>query len=216
MNVALFYRSAETINIDSVFVVGNFLSNFSEPIEMKQEGDLWKCEIDLLPGEYLYKFLLNQELPIFDPFNNLFEQDSEGELWSLIMINSEGERLLNPERYHINLTSYQLLAGTDKKYLRGYSEVVPPKVVATIICDNITGVHGVTAAWYAPDKTLYEYSENIICAEGDESVSIKFWIDYGSAYSKYTSGQWCFRLFINGVLIIEDFFLIASDEISYS
>ncbi len=214
LNVTLSYKS--TLILQSVSVIGNFLADSAEPVQMKKEGDRWQSEFDLPPGEHLYKFLLNQELPIFDPSNNLFEQDSEGELWSLIIIDDDWQRLLSYERYHMNLFSYQLSLGEDRKRIRGYCEVTPLQIGVTIGCNEITGVHVITAAWYSPNETLFEYSENIVCAEGDESVYARFWIEHKRAYTQFPSGQWKLKLFVNGVLVIEDSFSVISDGILYS
>lgn len=214
MNITLSYKSLP--NIRSVSVVGDFLADFENPIEIEKKEDVWQCELNLWPGEHLYKFLLNQELLIFDPFNNMFEQDSVGELWSLIIIDNAGQRLFNFEKYHMHLFSYQLSTDIDRKYLRGYSEVIPLRIGVTIGCNEITGVHGITAAWYTPNEPLFEYSENIICAEGDESVYARFWIDHKSAYLQFPVGQWSLKLFVNGILIIEDHFCVISDGILHS
>ena len=47
----------------------------------------------LLPGEYHYKFLINGEIKPNDPLP-LYYPDSNEELWSVLIINEEGKRLI--------------------------------------------------------------------------------------------------------------------------
>ena len=66
LNVTLSYKS--TLILQSVSVIGNFLADSAEPVQMKKEGDRWQSEFDLPPGEHLYKFLLKPQAnfqPIF-------------------------------------------------------------------------------------------------------------------------------------------------------
>ena len=87
------------MDVHSVSVIGK---EACLTTSMRKDSDIWVCEIELPPGEHLYKFLINEELPVFDPFNNLFELDETGELWSLLVVDNSNVQLFNLEEYHVN------------------------------------------------------------------------------------------------------------------
>jgi len=207
LNVLLRYAIPNsTMTVKSVHVIG---SHFTNPFNMQLQGDIWTCEIQLSTGEHLYKFLINEELPVFDPYNNLFEYDENEELWSLLIIDEFGRQLFNPHPYHITLADCQLTQNTHNSYIKSYSNVIDPRIIVTIRCTNITGVHGITVAWYLPGEVLFEYSESGICATDEEFVSAMFWIRLDDIPPIASSGTWIFRLFLDGILVIEEFFSIT-------
>lgn len=183
---------------------------------MHKENNVWVCEIELLTGEYLYKFLINGELPLYDPLNNLYELDENENLWSLLVIDSQKGRLLNPEHYHVILKSFRFELNTNKKYIKGYSCVLEPRITATIDCTDVTGIHGMTVAWYAPNNKLFEYAETAVCADDKQQFSAMFWLSLEENQNYIQSGKWIFRLFIDGFLVLEEFFSIVQGELKKS
>lgn len=214
MNVSLLYKKEyyqlkiHTISVVIYNVGGLRISD--QP--MKEEHGIWTYETELLPGEYLYKFLVNESLFLFDPSNNLYEQDRDGYLWSLIIIDKDGDRLVNSEQYHLTLTEYKLDLNTSNNRLKGYSHAIESKIVTTINFSEVTGIHGVTGVWYTADETVFEYAETAVCSEEQEQVYVMFWIGQESAILFASEDIWVFRLFIDGILALEDYFLIKNGE----
>lgn len=212
MNVKLHYDAELDWEIQTMSVIGSFNGFAPGQVNMERGEGGWECEMQLPPGEHLYKFLANGELPLHDPYNNLFEEDGAGNLWSLIIIDENGQRLFNPEQYGINIDEYHLSAKEKRNDLGSYSNVTEQKITAILRCNNISGLHCITAAWYAPDGSLFEYSDNPVCTENDEDVSVMFWIERDSALQINENGAWKLRIFVDGDLIMEDFFTITSSE----
>ncbi|MGX8796058.1 hypothetical protein ACR6HW_08235 [Fusibacter sp. JL298sf-3] len=79
MNVLLKYDDPAQA-IETVAVIGAFNDYNSA---MRQEADGWHFACTLPQGEYPYRFLINGELEMVDPYNGLHDIDSTDKLWSL-------------------------------------------------------------------------------------------------------------------------------------
>ena len=69
-----------------------------------------------------------------------------------------------------------------------------------------------TGVWYTADETVFEYAETAVCSEEQEQVYVMFWIGQESAILFASEDIWVFRLFIDGILALEDYFLIKNGE----
>ncbi len=185
-----------------------------EPEQMQESEGFWYLEKELLEGEHRYKLVLDGELELTDPYNNLLEQDREGNVWSVLIISGKGERLHNPKVYDITLEAYQMqnvktsafLTADRKAFCIGRDR----QAVACFKFSRMTGIHSVTAAWYAPDGELHEYAENIISNEKERAALVHFWIDMKGLEEK--QGMWKMRLFVDGQFVLEDMFTLYSQS----
>lgn len=64
-------------NAKQIFVAGNFNSWDEKSFAMRREGDQWVFDVNLSPGKYLYKFIVDGKW-IIDPSNSFWEQNAEG------------------------------------------------------------------------------------------------------------------------------------------
>lgn len=180
-------------------------------IPMLLQNSIWQCEIDLPAGEHLYRFMVNDELPLCDPYNNLLDLDENEDLWSLLIINEDQGVCINPQQYHVTIAQYRLSANEPSHGLGAYQDVIDKKISAVIVCRSVSGIHLLTAAWYTPNNVLYEYSESPLCSEQiDEQVSTMFWIERSKAQRESALGLWTFMLFLDGKLLLSDKFSVLT------
>ena len=93
--------------IENISLVGDF-NNWDcqiHPMEKDDQG-LWQTEVELEPGEYKYKFLINNEIRLNDPTANLYYPDENGEVTSILVIGSDRARMVNTQKYEIKLENY--------------------------------------------------------------------------------------------------------------
>lgn len=180
-------------------------------IPMLLQNSIWQCEIDLPAEEHLYRFMVNDELPLCDPYNNLLDLDENEDLWSLLIINEDQGVCINPQQYHVTIAQYRLSANEPSHGLGAYQDVIDEKISAIIVCRSVSGIHLLTAAWYTPNNVLYEYSESPLCSEQiDEQVSTMFWIERSKAQRESALGLWTFMLFLDGKLLLSDKFSVLT------
>lgn len=209
----LFSYAEEKLRIETVSLYLSIGHSAFNSIPMFLHDSIWQCEVDLPAGEHLYKFIINDELPLCDPYNNLLDLDENENLYSLLIINDNEEACINPLQYHVTIEQYKLSTNEPSQNLGAYQNVVDEKISAIIVCRNVSGIHLLTAAWYAPNNILYGYSESPLCSERiDEQVSTMFWIEKSKAQKESVSGLWTFMLFLDGKLLLSDKFSLPLDN----
>jgi hypothetical protein len=70
---------------EAVAIYGSFNDWIQSKNYCAREGDGWVCRIDLPPGKYTYKFLVDG-VDLNDPTNSVTEDDGNGRLDSVIVI----------------------------------------------------------------------------------------------------------------------------------
>jgi len=68
-----------------VAIYGSFNNWIQTKNYCAREGDGWVCRIDLAPGKYTYKFLVDG-IGVNDPTNSATEDDGNGHMDSVIVI----------------------------------------------------------------------------------------------------------------------------------
>lgn len=218
MNITLTYEDKQTFPINKITVIGNFNDYEEDKGMMQKEGDFYTYSIDLPEGEYHYRFLINGELYLTDPYNNVFDYlEEDDELWSFLKIDSLGRRLYNEENYTLRLEDYDLMTTIselpNQTPNKLFQDIKDKQIVVRVQFTQITGIHNITAAFYSPNGKLYEYSENILFQpEEQENVFLWFWVDMQEIKANVSyEGTWFIRLFINGEHILEDTFSIKKE-----
>ncbi len=217
MNTVLRFDESQYIDIEKISIIGSFNDFNPEKGVMKKEEGYWSFETNLQPGEYHYKYLINEKLRVNDPYNNIYEPDENEELWSVIIVNDQSQRMYNNEEYTLDIEEYNLSSKIsdnenieDKKYFFINQD---DKVVARFKFKNITGIHAITALWYTPDGELFEYSEEALCSEDiNELVTLWFWLDISETEKVYKTGNWKLKLFVDGEYVLEDDFNIENSN----
>lgn len=84
-----FSYAEEKLQIETMSLYLNIGHSAFKSIPMSFQNSIWQCEVDLPAGEHLYKFIVNGELPLCDPYNNLLDLDEDENLCSLLIINDD-------------------------------------------------------------------------------------------------------------------------------
>ncbi|GAA0075767.1 hypothetical protein UT300005_01450 [Clostridium sp. CTA-5] len=214
MKILFKYNSEEILNINTVSVIGDFNNYNPDKGLMKKEDGVWIFTCDLKEGEYKYKFLINGELKLNDPTSNIYLPDDNEELWSVIMINENDQRLYNNTQYNVNIDKYNITCNinekeevTNKKIFNILSD---KKVVVRLDFTQVTGLHCVTIAWFNPLGELFQFAENSLFTpqNNNEPIKLWFWMELNDSRIKQLCGNWTLKIFIDGEFILEDEFKI--------
>lgn len=182
--------------------------------EMSRELGQWNCRCELPPGEYGYRFLVNEALELNDPQANVYQPDAENKLWSYLRIGSDGKRRYNWEPYPVTLTGFAVTSVVGEKLpalqKKKFNLHVDKQAAAGFQFSNVSGLHTVTTAWFGPTGTLYEYSESILCGETGGEPILWFWLPLDSTSPQ---GRWRFTLFVDGEALLTDYFLAEQQNV---
>ncbi|KAB3529254.1 hypothetical protein [Alkaliphilus serpentinus] len=219
MKHTIYYDPQDYISINKISLIGDF-NNWNSGLNFlqKNEKGVWSTEIDLQPGEYRYKFLINNLIPLNDPLANLYLPKDDGELASVIIINSEGEKLINTEKYTVNIEKYHLSdevhESTPKVHKRIFQQTTK-RVVSRFEFTNVTGIHTISLLWFRPNGDFHYSSENILyTSEKEASKPTVMWFWLNLIGYEVPSGIWTLKLFIDGAFILQDSFTITTNTYS--
>lgn len=209
MEVLIRYKESEYIKLQTISVIGSFNNYDKSEGYMKKENVIWYYKINLGPGKHYYKFIINDELIINDPEANMYFPDENEELWSVIVINDNDERMYNNEEYSVHIDSYMITnyISEEEKIInkKVFSIVSDKKIVTRFKFNNVTGIHTVVVAWFTPDDELFQYSENNLFAPNREHEGFMwFWLDLDDNKHRLKLGKWKIKMFIDGEFILED------------
>ncbi|MBU5427021.1 hypothetical protein KQI41_11410 [Tissierella pigra] len=220
MKINFKYEENEYLNIHTISVIGEFNGYDSKKGQMIKEGNTWIFGHNLPPGEHRYKFLINGELKLNDPTANIYLPDDNEELWSVIIINDQEERLYNNTQYTVHLDKYNISSVAKEEVVankKRFNIFLDKKVITRFEFTKVTGLHTVTTVWYTPKMDLFQITENNLFTPQGEDKPIKmwFWMDLEDKGRQYPCGVWTMKLFIDGEFILEDQFTITESS-SYS
>ncbi|WPK12120.1 hypothetical protein R6U77_00080 [Lysinibacillus louembei] len=213
MNVLLKYEESPYLPIHSLAVIGDFNDLDATKGVMQKQGNEWYFETHLISGQYRYKFLINDKLLLNDPYANMYEVDDKEEIWSMLLINHQQERMYDSTEYTIHIHDYglteQVLETEQPFYKKVFSMDMDSLVVAQFEFRRVTGAHPVTIIWYAPNKEIMQVSEHLLFTEMEnEPVRMWFWLDLHQEDKQKMLGNWKIQLLIDGEYILEDTFAI--------
>ena len=195
-----------------VSIIGDFNNwNGSKNKMTQNEEGIWVTELDLLPGEYHYKYLVDNIIRMNDPMNNLYIPDEQGELNTLLIINEQGERMESAEPFNVHIENYHLTNRVDETTPTHDKKVFnlnDEQIVCRLEFLHVTGVHNVSILWYRPDQEFYYMTENILWTPEEEkgkSIIQWYWIQ---VREDMPIGKWTIKLYINGSFIFSDEFIV--------
>ncbi|GAA0086930.1 hypothetical protein UT300007_33710 [Clostridium sp. CTA-7] len=212
MEVIFEYEENIYLPIETISVIGKF--NNYDPIKgkMVKDNNKWIFKCNLKSGEHPYKFLINGELKLNDSAANIYLPDDNEELWSIVMINENDQRMYNNTQYTTHIEKYNISSAISEKEnianKKNFNLLLDKKIVTRFQFTNVTGLHTVTAAWYTPKGELFQINENNLFAPPDEKkpIMLWFWMDLTDNTREYSIGSWKMKLFIDGEFILEDEF----------
>lgn len=197
----------------NVSLIGDFneWNRMSNVMELDEDGK-WTTYVELPPGKHKYKFLIDNIYTLNDPLANLYMPSKKGDMHSLLIIDHKGDVLMNTEQYTMNLDRYVLwdkLEGMPEQQGKKTFLESDEQIICKLQFSQITGVHSVTAVWYAPGMRYYHMSEGLLWTpEGEENkpVELNFYINIRG--SNPPVGKWKLKLYLNGGFIFDDDFII--------
>lgn len=205
-----FYFCTNSFSVEKISVIGDFNNwDSSRNTLKKYDDDIWMTEVELSPGNYRYKFLINDNIYFNDPNARIYTNDDKGGTASAIIIAQSNKRMFNLKSASLNIESYSFL-GFDKELLscevkeRIYYKDKHSSVVLKIDFSDIKGLCTVNAIWYTPDNEIYTVQENVLedCVkDGNAANEALFQIDIKDDLPE---GDWRLQIFINGTFTLED------------
>ena len=82
------FKLAGHMDAEAVAIYGSFNHWIQTKNYCAKEGDVWICRLDLAPGKYTYRFLVDG-VGLLDPNNSATEDDGQGHADSVIVIKPE-------------------------------------------------------------------------------------------------------------------------------
>lgn len=182
---------------------------------MYKSENIWRAELELVQGEYMYKFLINGTVEINDPEANIYELDEKNEVWSVAIINAEGQRLYNNTQYTVHIDKYSIDNSAHEKYLevnkRDFSILVDQKVVARFEFTNVTGLHSTTVLWCTPSGKIYNSTDSALYTISPaDSATTLFLLDLSTIKDKELLGLWSIKFLVDGAYVLEDKFQLRA------
>ena len=218
MEVIFQYEENECLPIETIAVIGKFNNYDPDKGIMIRENNKWIFKCDLSEGEHPYKFLINGELKLNDSTANIYFPDDNDELWSIIMINENDQRMYNNTQYTTHIEKYNISSVISQKddiaNKKNFNMSLDKKVVTRFKFTNVTGLHTVTTIWHTPKGELFQITENNLFTppNNKQPISLWFWMDLDDNTRNYPLGTWTMKLFIDGEFILEDQFSLVENR----
>ena len=212
MSFHLEYYDNFSLAISKVSVITEFNEKIIEERIMKKFENKWITSFDLNPGEYLYKFLINDKIRLNDPFAKVYIPNKKGELLSYLKINEEGKRLYSSKQYYVNVNDYLLSSVVTDRSIdikKNFNLNIDKKIVARFQFDIVTGIHTATVVWFNPKGEVFSWVEEMLFKSEKcdiNPVILWFWFDLNS---EILEGKWFLKLYIDGEYLLEDSFYIS-------
>ena len=219
MEVKFQYEENKHLPINTISVIGKFNDYDPNKGVMIKEDNKWIFKCDLQTGDHPYKFLINGELKLNDSTANIYLPDDNEELWSIVKINENDQRMYNNTQYTTHIENYNISSSvSEQKNIinkKNFNITLDRKIVTRFQFTNVTGLHTVTTAWYTPTGDLFQVTENNLFMTPDvkEPIMLWFWIDLTDNTRKYPFGTWTMKFFIDGEFILEDQFKLLKNSL---
>ncbi|MDD3420585.1 MAG: hypothetical protein PHE78_08355 [Candidatus Gastranaerophilales bacterium] len=187
---------------------------------MRKENGNWIVDLSFSEGEYYYRFLINDKLLINDPTANMYLPDENEMLWSVLMVNANGERLYNNEQYTVNIEGYNISNNIYESNLlppntKSFNRFIDTMIAIQFLFTLVTGLHTASVVWINPLGEILDVSENNLfnSDDNDDKVEIWFCLDLQNREINYPNGEWTVKLLIDGEYILEDKFQVININI---
>lgn len=210
----LSYESTSDLHVNEINIVWENVKTPSKP--MKKNNGIWSVDFFIPEGQYFYRFLINNKILINDKMANMYLPDKGDMLWSVLIVDSNGERLYNNEQYSVNIDEYTITNNiyeidsmpTNKKVFNLSVDVM---VATRFAFTNVTGIHTVNLIWVNPLGDIFDMSENNLFITDERlnlPIIIWFYLDLQNKTVNFIEGLWSAKLLVDGEYILEDKFRI--------
>jgi len=146
-NMGIELKFCTDMSVDSVSLVSNFNDTTLVKERMAKCGDIWTYKSNIRSGEYLYKFLIDNELLLNDPYANAYVIDDKNEIWSYLKVDKSGDRLFIEVDCSVNVSEFSLCSSITKLEniisKQVFNLSMDKQVVAKFRFDVVIGLHAV-------------------------------------------------------------------------
>ncbi|ADL42067.1 hypothetical protein COB47_0755 [Caldicellulosiruptor obsidiansis OB47] len=194
-----------------------FLEIFSEKkgkeyIPMTRDGESFVCELELLPSDaYKYIFVIDDNIRLIDPTAPFVIPTEDGQIFSCIAINANDEILTYDFEPSIFVKNFgfcsEMVEDGEVVYKRAFSKK-DNRIYVRIEYSDVLGFHQSSILWYRPDGQFFSQSSGIVWSEEKKEDGIIEW-HYVELTDQIPTGKWKIRFFINGLYLLEDYFIIT-------
>jgi pimeloyl-ACP methyl ester carboxylesterase len=146
------FRLKDHRNAQSVALAGTFNNWNTQGTPMTRRGADWSVSLDLAPGTYRYKFVVDKDRWTVDPENSKTEDDGAGHVNSVLVVAADGAAntfRLKPTSFH-----QRLAVGSHKLYIN--CEGVARKGTPVVVMDS--GLGNSSEAWLGIQPKVAEFA----------------------------------------------------------
>ena len=212
MMIRIEYKNTAEIKVKTISIIGDFNKNDLEKGKMQEKDGTLYINQELPKGRHKYKFIINEHIKINDYYANLYEYNIEkNELWSVLLVNENGERLYNISENGLTIQGYNItnrIQRNDEINQKVYNRTIDKKIVVKLDIEKITGIHEVSAIWYVPNGEVYAISHNTVIETLEiDGYTIWFYLELDKM-ENIEEGIWKVRICVDGKYIFEDAFKV--------
>lgn len=190
-------------------------------VEMQLLNGEWRVDITPNVGENYYRFLVNKKMILNDPQANLYHLDAEGEIWSVLLIGQQRNRLYNNMEYFVNIEDYlisnsELTTGGKSERKKYFNLLVDKKMTVWIDYAMVTGIHVVTMVLVDPAGNIYDSANSNLYPTASDSeigTSMCFQMDLQAEDYEFQQGVWRFMLFVDGEYILQEYIQLGTSTL---
>lgn len=216
MKICLEYpniRELEIQNIEVIDIRKNIIGTFT----LQKDTNVWCAILDILSRELVYKFLINHEIYLNDPYSNDYIIKN-GEVWSRRYTNHDitFTKTSSIGLFDIVVSNQMNSSVRASKNHKRFYRRLDKRVNVGVEFYSITGIHELLVVWGSPDKRTYHMDYKVIEPQREgESYGIIVWFRMllDEVEEQLLRGAWTVRILIDGVLIGMEWFLVEESYV---
>lgn len=211
MKVRFEYPDVRELEIHSIEIVGikkNVLGTFI----LQKDTSVWFALLEILSSELVYKFLINREIYLNDPYSNDYIVKN-GEVWSRRYTdeNMTFSRIPSIGLFDIVISNQMNCSVRASKMYKRFYRGVDKSVNVGVEFYSINGVHELLMVWGSPDKRTYHMDYKVLEPQQEgEAYGIIVWFRMllDEVKEQLIRGDWTVRILLDGVLIGMEWFRV--------
>lgn len=211
MRIRLEYPDVRELEIQSIEIVGiekDVLGSFI----VQKDTNVWYASIDIFASELVYKFWINKEIYLNDPYCNDYVVQN-GEVWSRRYREDHMTFSRTPSigTFDIVVSNQMNCAVHASKTYKTFYRRLDKRVNVGVEFYSIKGVHELLVVWGSPDKRTYHMDYKVLEPQQEgEAYGIIVWFKMllDEVEEQLLRGDWTVRILLDGVLIGMEWFRV--------
>lgn len=211
MKVYLEYPNIRELEIKSIHIV-DIKKGIIGTFMLQKDTNVWYVMLDVLSSELVYKFLINREIYLNDPYGNDYIVKN-GEVWSKQFVEHDMTFARTPSIGLFDIVVSNQMncsVGASKMHKRFYRRL-DKRVNIGVEFYSIKGVHELLVVWGSPDKRTYHMDYKVLEPQQEgEAYGIIVWFRMllDEVEERLLRGDWTVRILLDGVLIGMEWFRV--------